>query len=112
MKQLLLSFLFFVPSMSFASQVAECHGSDIFGNPTIAQVFADGEANKIFITTSIDTIESRTKIDGLNTDTLTVYDNDFQMYFTVSLGHPESPVQAFRDGAFFVEDFECIRVSN
>lgn len=98
--------------MSFASQVAECHGSDIFGNAAVAKVIVNNGIEKIIITTKIDTIESRTRVDGLESENLVVYDNDFQMHFTVSYEHPESTVQAFRDGAFFVEDFECIRTAN
>lgn len=114
MKVVYIGILLFcsVPGMSYGSKVAECHGSDIFGDPTIAEVFFDNGIGKIIITTTIDTVESSTKVDGLDSEILTVYDNDFRMYFKVSFGHPESPVEAFRDGAFFVEDFECMRSQN
>jgi hypothetical protein len=102
------------PSLSLASQVVECVGEDIFGSKAVAQIFLEDGRGRIVITSSskiaqIDVVESITKIEDAD-GVLQIWDNDFAMQFSVSKEQPTFPIDAFRDGAFWVTDFSCQRV--
>lgn len=116
MKYILIPiFIALSSSHSFASQVAECQGEDISGNKSIAHVFLEDGKGRIVITTLsdnanvIETIESATKIKEIG-NVLQIWDNIFAMHFSVSKEKPDFPVDAFRDGAFWITDFNCSRV--
>ncbi|KYG66319.1 hypothetical protein AZI86_04490 [Bdellovibrio bacteriovorus] len=105
----------FAPSISFASQVAECHGGDIFGNDALAQIFQEDGHGKIVITSlahgaPIEMIESATEIEVDNAGVMHVWNNIFAMDFSVSKDNPAFPVDAFRNGAFWITDFNCHRI--
>jgi hypothetical protein len=103
--------LFALANLSHASQVAECQGTCVLDDtPVTAKIYSDSGIGKIVIETTIDVVESPTKIDFLGTD-LKIYDNNFQMFFTVSPKKSASSVEAFRGGEFFVEDFICVLVN-
>ena len=105
------------PSLAFTSQVVECRGEDIFGNKAIAQIFLENNKGRIVITTLSshpngtpnETIESNTEIKEAG-DVLQIWDNIFLMEFSVSKEKPAFPVDAFRDGAFWITDFTCLRI--
>ncbi len=99
------------PCMCLASQVIDCHGTDIWNNPVTANIYAENGVGRIVIITNIDSVESVTLISDVSKNPLEVSRNDFIMEFSVFSGQPTSPVQAFRDGAFFVEDFTCTRLN-
>lgn len=98
--------------LASADQVAQCLGTLVLDNsPVTAKIYSDNKIGRIEIETSIDTVESEAKVDLSSDLSAAVSGNKFQMNFSVSHGRPISPIQAFRDGAFFVEDFYCVRVN-
>ena len=111
MKSFLILFCVFgYQTFSWAQEVAVCHGSLVLDDsPVTAKVSLENGVGKIVIQTTIDTVMSQTKIESIGSNTLSVYDNDFKMNFTLSSNDLASPVEAFRGGAFFVEDFICSR---
>lgn len=102
----LLTLLF--AQLSAATEVAECLGTaDWDGSQVTANVVSDAVGKRIIIQTHVDTVESTTAINRIGLDRWEITDNDFRMNFTVKAGEETSPVEAFRDGQFFVEDFAC-----
>lgn len=69
------------------------------------------QAGRILIQTTVDTVESTSKVEITSAGLLSVYDNNFKMDFSINSGETISPVQAFQDGAFFVEDFVCAQTN-
>lgn len=112
MKNGIMAFcIVFWSQFSHANQVAQCLGTLALDfTPVTAKVYDQPNGGEIIIETSIDTVKGTTKISYKADEEVEVYDNPFQMSFTATYDSPAHSVQAFRDGAFFVEDFYCIRV--
>ena len=98
------------PNFCIADQLVECHGTNIWNHEVIAQIFYNNGVGRILMVDDVVTVESKTSIEGIGTETLKIFDNDFVMNFSVSSGQETSLVQAFLQGAFYVEDFSCVRV--
>lgn len=104
-------FIFGFTQISYAEQVAQCLGTNVSNDhPVTAKVYLENNTGKILLETTDYQVESATKVDILSESTISIYDNDFVMSFEVSREAPTVPVQAFLQGAFFVEDFYCIYV--
>lgn len=80
------------PSLCLANQLAECHGTNIWDHDVVAKVFYIAGVGSIVMQDNVDTIESKTTIEGAETNTLKVFDNDFVMNFSVTSGQKTSPV--------------------
>jgi hypothetical protein len=100
--------LVFAANVSSASPVAKCSGSsDLDGSAITASVSQVNGVGEIFMVTSVDSASSPTKIESLPEGAFRIYNNSFQMDFTVSPTVTATPVAAFRGGEFFVDDFVC-----
>ena len=100
--------LIIATSICHASQLAECKGtSDVDGSPVTAVVSQENGKGIIVIKTSVDSTSSPTEITNLSSGAVRIFDNSFQMDFTVSQTLQAGPIQAFRGGEFFVDDFVC-----
>jgi hypothetical protein len=112
MKTSLFLILLSFSQFALAGQVAQCLGTLVLDNsPVTAKVYSDNGTGRVMIETPIDTTQSPATVDLQPDSTVTIGNNNFQMNFSVSQAKSSSTIQAFRDGAFFVEDFYCIRVN-
>ena len=97
-----------VPCSAEECAIIECKGPLVTDwSEVTATIYRVSDIKgKIVMTTSTEVFESGT---GLEFDKglISVFDNEFQMFFTVSKGIITENVQAYRDGMFFVDEFTC-----
>ena len=97
-----------VGGICHANEVTICRGtSDLDGSSVSAIVSVENGTGQIVMTTSIDSTTSSTKIEILPNNAFRVFDNSYQMDFTIAPGLKDGPIEAFRGGEFFVDDFIC-----